>query len=661
MIFLTVNVFASVEYHTVTQNVVIRTDGGNTQYTMEEGTVTLRSKEDNTIAYADQFPINEDGGFTYKFKFKGDIDDYNLYVRDTYGNPIAQNVTAVATDKILSASLNVELDNDGLFIADDEKTRVKALISNTYGDEKDYNIIIAMYDSNGCLIDCKISDSKIVKYEAETYTDVFEAPVPKETETIKAFVFNTMEQIVPLVDNAERKLTDYISLPNIISDNMLIQANEPVKVWGNASYVGEVITAEILNSNKEVISTGTSVVNNDGTFSFEIPAVAAARNCTLKVYTENEGKVVNNVMIGELWLMSGQSNMELKVKSLTDSVKEQIIPDEEIRDIRLFTVPLGGVASAESPQSDAPGEWVVANAETVNNFSAVGYVAIKEMYDKLDVPMGGIDTSVGGSYMAEWVAENNRKNLKSGKNFNGRIAPFTNFNIKGILWYQGENGEDRAALTIDNYDAFIDKFDNLIGSWRNTWNEPELPVAFVQLPVGDIDFSKVRLAQLKAYQTIENTAMAVTVDCIPNPTLYPTEEAIHYHDKIPVGKRLAYSALSHFYGYDINDGVGPLFESIEYSGGKAILTFTNVGEGLSTTDGKAPKFFAIAGADGVYYTAEAQITSTDKITLSSSNVPNPKSVRYLLEYDDGFYTKGNYPKVNLINSYGIPCATFVAK
>ena len=661
VMFSAVSAFAAVEYHTVTQNVLIRTDGGNTQYTMEEGTVTLRSKKDNTIAYADQFPINEDGGFSYKFKFKGDINDYNLYIRDTFGNPVVQNVTAVATDKILTITLGVELDNDGLFISDNEKARAKAIIANTYGDEREYSIILAMYDSQGVLSDCKISKPSEVKYEAEMYSDVFEAAVPKDTAMIKAFVLNGMNQLIPLADKVERKLSNYIDLPNIISDNMLIQANEPIKIWGKASYVGEDITAEIIDSDNRVITKGTSVVKQDGTFSFDIPAAAADRNCVLKIYTAQEEKVVNNVMIGELWLMGGQSNMELKVKTLTDSVKGQIVPDEEINDIRLFTVPLSEASVADSPQSDAPGKWVVANADTVNQFSAVGYVAIKELHDRLNVPVGGIDTSVGGSYMAEWVAENNRKNLKSGKRYNARIAPFTNLNIKGILWYQGENGEDRAALTINDYSSFTDKFDNLIGSWRNEWNKPVLPVAFVQLPVSDIDFSKVRLAQLESYQTIDNTAMAVIVDCIPNPTLYPTEEAIHFHDKIPVGKRLAYSVLNHFYDFDINDGAGPMFESAEFGDGKAILTFNNVGDGLATSDGNEPKYFAVAGSDGVYHVAEARVTSTNKVTVSSTDVTEPVSVRYLFEHDDGFYTTGNYPKANLVNSYGVPLSTCITK
>ena len=655
--------FAAVEYHSGTQNIIIRTDGGNTKYTMEEGTITLRQKSDGSIVYMDQFSINEDGGFDYKFKFKGNIDECDLYIKDTYGNPIVQNITAVSTQEVMSAFLSIDLDNNGLFIADDEQARLKATISNIYGDEKDFELILAMYDENENLIKCELSGSKSIKYDAHTYDEMFEVSVPKQTAKIRGFMFSDIEKIIPLTKSTERKLSDYITLPNIISDNMLMQANQPIKIWGNASYVGETIYAQITDEEENVITYGDTVVNSDGTFKMELPATSANRNCRLKVYNAKEEKIVNNIVIGELWLMSGQSNMELKVKTLSDSVKNQIIPTQQIDDIRLFTADRNGAGSGDVPQNDVPGKWVIADAETVKNFSAVGYVAVKEIYDTLGVPVGGIDTSIGGSYMAQWVAEDNDKGLKAGKSFNALIAPFTNMNIKGIMWYQGENGEDRVPISIDNYSLFVDRFENLIGSWRNTWGNDSLPVVFVQLPVGDTDFSKVRLAQMASYKKIPNTAMAVTVDCIPNPTLYPTEEAIHFHDKIPVGTRVAYSALKHFYDYDIHDGVGPVLDTVEYSGNKAVLTFTNVEDGLKTTDGSAPKFFTIAGSDGVYYTANASIVSTNKVELYSEYVSSPVSIRYLMEYDDGYVdpAKGIYPKANFINSANIPCGSFVSK
>lgn len=655
--------FAATEFHSGTQNVIIRTDGGNTKYTMEEATVTVRRKSDNAVVYMDQFPINDDGGFNYKFKFNGGIEDCDLYIRDTCGNPIVQNVTVVSEKDVMTALLSIELDNNGLFIADDEKARLKATISNIYGDEKGFKLLFAMYDEKGNLIKCELSDTRDIKYDAATYDELFEMAVPKETAKIKGFMFSDKEGIIPLAKSVERKLSDYITLPNIISDNMLIQANQTVKIWGNASYVGEKIFAQITDENGDIVTSGESLVNSDGTFAVEMPSAEPKRNCTLKVYTEKEEKTVNNVMIGDLWLMSGQSNMELKVGTLTDSVKNQIIPNGEIDDIRLFTVDRNSIGAVEGAQNDAPGKWVVANAETVSAFSAVGYVAIKEMYDRLGRPMGGIDTSIGGTYMAQWVAEDNAKGLKAGSNFNSLMAPFTNMNIKGIMWYQGENGEDRVPLTIDSYDLFVERFENLIGSWRNAWGNGELPVVFVQLPVSDTDFSKVRLAQSAAYKKIPNTAMAVIVDCIPNPTLYPAEEAIHFHDKIPVGKRVAYSALKHFCGYDIYDGAGPMLEKAEYSGNKAILTFSNVEDGLKTTDGASPKYFAIAGSDGVYYTAEANIISSDKVELHSDNVGSPVSVRYLMEYDDGYVNPGMgiYPKANFVNSANIPCGSFVSK
>lgn len=652
--------FAAAEFNSKTNNLLIQTDGGNTKYVLEEGTITVRSKADNTLVYADQFPINEDGSFQYKFKFNHKIDDYNVYIRDTYGNPVTQYVTTVDSDAVMSVLLDIGLDNDGLFISENEKATLKATITNAFGDECNCNLILATYTDKGRLTSIQLSDVLRIRYDADTYDELLTMNVPKDTATIKGFMLSDVVSITPLAVSAERKLSNYITLPNIISDNMMVQADQPINIWGKASYVGETITAEITDESGAIVTNGETVVSNDGTFHIEMAATEANRNCTLKVYTDAESKTINNVLIGELWLMGGQSNMELKVNTLSASVKNQILPSSEISDIRLFTAQS---ISGSEPQDEVAGTWVVANSQTVGNFSAVGYVAIKEIYDTLGVPVGGIDTSFGGTPMSYWVAPENELGLRSGSGYNGKIAPFTNLNIKGIMWYQGEHGDDRIPVTIDNSESFVTKFDNLIGSWRNAWQKSDMPVVFVQLPVGNIDFSKVRLAQLEAYKTIEDTAMAVIVDCVPNSALYPSEEPIHFHNKIPVGKRVAYSALKHFYGYDIHDGVGPMLESVQFANGKAILTLSNVEDGLTTNDGQNPKYFVIAGSDGVFYAAEATITASNQITVHSDKVASPKVVRYLMEYDDGTCDPSNnkYPNVNLVNSAGIPCGSFVAK
>lgn len=656
-LFMSATVCAGTEYHQTTHNVVIKTDGGNTEYVMSEGTIVVKSKTTGELLYANQFPINDDGSFYHKFKLYDDIENCELFIRDTYKGLMKQDITITSDDKEYIVNMSLETDNNGVFISDSEKGRISLHIENVYGDEKAYTAVAALYDENENAIDYKVFADNYFSYDAQPYTKKFEFSVPKNTARIKTFLWGSVNSMFPLCQSKELRYDGYIDLPNIISDNMLIQRNKPISIWGKSSYVGEKISAVLYGKNGEVLTSGSSVINNSGEFDFDIPASDAADNCSLVVSAGGEEKRISNVMVGELWVMSGQSNMELKTKRLTESVRNEILPENEIDEIRLFTVV--GQEDPGEPCYDALGKWVVASPETVDDFSAVGYVAIKELYDTLNVPVGGIDTSFGGTYMAQWLAPDNPKKLKSGSYYNTKMAPLTSMSIKGIMWYQGENGEDRAMLSYSTYDSFTAKFENLITSWRNAWNENDLPVVFVQLPVSDTDFSRVRLAQLKAYKEIPNVSMAVTVDCIPNRTLYPTEEAIHFHNKIPVGKRIAYSCLKDVYGYSTYNGAGPMLKESKTENDYILLTFDNVENGLITNDGNAPKYFAVAGEDGKYYSASAQIISKDTVKVYSSEVSAPKYVRYLCEYDDGFCDGRTFPVVNLYNSAMIPCGTFM--
>ncbi len=477
-----------------------------------------------------------------------------------------------------------------------------------------------------------------------------------------------------------------VKLPALFNDNMVLQQKTDAPVWGWAS-PGEKIT---VRASWEEESRKT-LADKSGHWLVRIPTPGAGGPFSLSV----EGKssiTIKNIMIGEVWICSGQSNMQ-KQMGFRNGQKPIINFAGEIAGakhpgIRLFQV---GRQPSDTELDNCEGNWLECSPENVIDFSAVGYFFGKYLEESLSVPIGLIQTTVGGTPAEAWMSE---RAMKQGKYqgiyedwatwkkdypadsldyytalknyeekktetlpvmpasvyrmiryyqypsilYNGMIRPLIPFAFKGVIWYQGESNKGDALL-------YEDLFSRLIQSWREEWNIGEFPFYFVQIaPYGKTDQYKggeLREAQRIVDRDVVNTGMAVTLD-IGDPL------DIHPAQKNEVGRRLALLALSKTYGYNDIVCSGPEYRSMEIKDDQAILSFELAGQGVIFTNNRNSTGFYVAGEDHVFYPAEARLDE-DKIIVSCRKVPQPIAVRYAWE---------DATNPSVFNSVGLPASTF---
>lgn len=476
-----------------------------------------------------------------------------------------------------------------------------------------------------------------------------------------------------------------VKLPAIISDNMVLQQETPAGVWGWAD-AGEKVTVKFAGKSAEAVAdtTGKWKVKLEGLVAGEPGEMTIAGKNTI---------TLKNVVAGEVWVASGQSNMEWIVKNSKDADAE--IKAANFPAIRMYTVKKNPQAE---PVDDTAGKWEVCTPDTVPNFSAVGYFFARRVYQTIKQPIGIIHTSWGGTPAEFWTPkpvlaadpaykgiidtwakavadypqakEKYEKDLAAWKEltktpapegkkhppapraprggdtfgspgclYNGMIAPILNYTIRGAIWYQGESNASQAEL-------YKKLFPTMIKTWRKEWKNEEFPFLYVQLAnfmqrseqPRDTNWARLREAQLETLD-VPHTGMAVTID-IGDPN------DIHPKNKQDVGLRLALWAEATVYFRD-QEYSGPLAGGFQIEEGKARLTFRN-GEGMKTSDGGKIKGFAIAGEDRKFVWADAEIQG-DHIVISSPQVPSPVAVRY--GWDDN-------PDCNLINATGLPASPF---
>jgi len=435
--------------------------------------------------------------------------------------------------------------------------------------------------------------------------------------------------------------------PNaLFTDGAVLQRGQAVPVWGTAND-GERVSIEFNGQKVETTAQG-------GKWSVSLKPLEAGGPFTMTISGENT-VTVNDVMVGEVWVCSGQSNMEWNFNATATADAER--PKAKYPEVRMFTV---NKSIAVLPQAEAAGSWVACSPETVNGFSAVGYFFARDLYQELGIPVGMIHTSWGGTPAQAWTSvegfeghaelkgyQDAAKSIqgmdpakpdgKFDQNtastlYNGMIAPIVPYAIKGSIWYQGESNSGQAK-------EYRTLFPAMIADWRAKWNQGDFPFYFVQIAPHKDMSPEIREAQLLTLAASENTAMAVTTDV-------GDAEDIHPRQKEPVGQRLALAARALVYGEKIEYS-GPHYESMKADGNKAELTFSHVGGGLVAKDGDL-KGFTIAGADGKFVPAIAEIKG-DRIVVSGEGVAEPKAVRY------GWT---NVPDVNLFNKEGIPASPF---
>jgi sialate O-acetylesterase len=389
----------------------------------------------------------------------------------------------------------------------------------------------------------------------------------------------------------------------------------------------------------------------------------------------------DDVMVGEVWICSGQSNMAWTLKN-TNSNKLAILTANN-PNIRLITVPRVGI---DKPQNDFEGSWELCNSETAENFSAIGYFFGQNLEAALDVPIGLINNAWGGSAAEAWVNRDvisqdaNYKELmlrwkdieqtfdyksalkkwedegkKGGRPndlltgnhrpaniYNGVLHPTIGYGIKGVIWYQGESNAGRAY-------QYRELFPLMIKNWRNEWKQGDFPFYYVQLAdfreekdqPEESDWAELREAQTMTQDKLTNVAEAVIIDLGEGRDIHP-------RNKKTVADRLSRIALARDYQKDVIFK-GPTFESMEINENKAILTFSNVGQGLYAFDQIEPKGFAIAGGDKTFKWAKAKIISSNQIELSHDSIDSPVAVRYAW---------ADNPKCNMYNRDGLPMTPF---
>lgn len=438
-----------------------------------------------------------------------------------------------------------------------------------------------------------------------------------------------------------------VSLPAFISDNMVLQRNANVKLWGWGSPNEEITITTGWDKAEYKVNTG-----NQATWQVVIKTPKEGGPYTLKFKGYNE-VVFNNVMLGEVWLCSGQSNMEWTPASGIDNAEEEIAK-ANYPDIRFFTVPK---LTAGHPQINLTGNWQACTPETMKYFSAIGYFFAQHLQEDLKgVPIGIINSSWGGTPAEIWMPEDTIANdtilataaakltpaqwgpVEPGRAYNAMIHPFAGFKLSGVLWYQGESNVGSQV--------YNKTLAGLIHSWRAAWHD-DFTFYYVQIAPYNYEGSTslgavIRNAQRRVLQEVPKTGMVVISDV-------GNINDIHPRNKKPVGIRLANLALTNQYGIDKGIVNGPLFKNIEVSGTTVTVNFDNA-RGLHFSD-KTTSLFEVAGADGVYHPARAKIKNNKVIVLSKA-VKAPQQVRFA-------WLNAAVP--NLFNSANLPASSFISE
>ena len=459
-----------------------------------------------------------------------------------------------------------------------------------------------------------------------------------------------------------------VSLPAIFSDHLVLQRDARVPVWGTAA-PGEKITDEFAGQ-----SVGTTAAT-DGKWQValtNLSVTSAPQTLTIK---GTNTITIQDVLVGEVWLGSGQSNMAFTVNRARDFETEKSTANFPL--IRHFKEES---ANADSPQTASKGRWMVTTPENVGAFSAALYFFGRELHQTLHVPVGLINSSVGGTPIEAWIDVDVQKNSKkiqttlaalpkappatpsvpaapavekqkstgkkapkaantakaAGGLFNGKIAPLIPFAIRGALWYQGE-----ANSTPGKAPLYEHQLPLLIRDWRARWGY-DFPFAWVQLPNflgAGRDWPTVREAMLKTL-ALPHTGMAITIDV-------GEANDIHPKDKQTVGHRLAQWALGTVYQQKVAATSGPLPAGHDIRSNEIILRFIHADGGLVAKDGPLTGF-VVAGADRLWKPATARIVGAT-VVVSSPEVPAPLAARYAWE---------NLPTCNLYNAAGLPASPF---
>lgn len=492
---------------------------------------------------------------------------------------------------------------------------------------------------------------------------------------------------------SEQNNNPHLHIASIFSDNMVLQRDSIIPVWGTAK-PGNSIKIQIAGQTKAAIADA------NGNWQIRLDPIKVQSSLEMLVSDSENTVKFKNVAVGEVWIASGQSNMQWSLAASETSSRKGAANNQidlagaSFPDIRLFFV---NRSVADKPQPDCNGHWEICSPETVKKYSAVGYYFARDLHTTLKVPVGLIHSCWGGTQIESWIpqeiletdadfqpilkrykencenypiekekwgkqinqweilAEEAKKNNNPvpakpkepepwGPNhyrspyklFNAMISPLIPYRIRGAIWYQGESNVSRGY-------QYRKLFPAMISTWRKKWSQGDFPFYYVQLPPykypQEYTAAELREAQLLALK-IPNTGMAVTMDI-------GEVNNIHPRIKEPVGKRLALWAFAKIYGFEDIVYSGPIYKNAIVQGGKIKINFDYTGSGL-IVKGNCLTDFEIAGADRKYFVAKAEIDG-NSVIVYNPQVNQPEAVRYAWS---------NTAQPDLFNEEGLPASPF---
>jgi Domain of unknown function (DUF303). len=450
-----------------------------------------------------------------------------------------------------------------------------------------------------------------------------------------------------LISAGNSKTYGRIELPAVMGNGMILQQQATVPIWGTSD--GTSIRATTSWNGKEYHAK----VGDKGRWRLMIETPKAGGPYEIFLSDERDKRVITDVLIGEVWLASGQSNMGMRVGNPPrDTVLHagKLIAEAGNPLIRLFRVP---VKSAVHPLDNCDAEWTTPDSASVAAFSAVAYQYALNLQRELGVPVGILQSAYGGTQVQAWMDSTTLNSFpeladqpvpgKITKNtptvlFNAMINPILGYGIKGAIWYQGEGNR----ATANRYE---DWFVGMVSGWRQRWNQGDFPFYYAQIAPYKYDGKQqsayLREAQLAAATSLSNAGMVVTMDV-------GSEQTIHPPDKTTVARRLSDLALAETYKQQRGEVQSPVLKRIKWKGTKVRLYFDHVADGL-TDSGHGLHAFELAGDDRVFYPAEARIVAKHIVEVRCEEVPNPVSVRYAFK---------DWVRGDLFNSAGLPASSF---
>lgn len=448
-----------------------------------------------------------------------------------------------------------------------------------------------------------------------------------------------------------------VKLPAIVSSNMVLQRNTTIKLWGWAD-ANEKITIKTSWLKASI----TTQADADGNWMTDVKTTDSKEQQTIALKSITSNILLENILFGEVWLCSGQSNMEMPMKGFFGQPtygSAEAIAKSNNPNLRLFTV--AKISGAKTPLKDVEkySGWQQASPESVVIFSAVAYFYGSQLQEILDVPVGIIHSSWGGSSVQAWMSTEmlspfqkvdltdvdvkDKPNQIPTALFNSMINPLIPYTIKGLIWYQGESNRE-------NPEMYKKLFPAMVEDWRKRWAIGEFPIYYVQIAphiyqgndavVDKKNSAFQREAQLQCLDLIPNSGIAVTMDV-------GAKDFIHPPKKKEVADRLLYNALNQTYDYKKVEYASPIFESMEVKDGGLSLKFKNAKNGLYSYN--ELEGFEIAGSDKIFYPANAKILDRKTVLVSSDKVPSPVAVRYAFD---------NWVEGTLYNTNLLPASSF---